>query len=102
MSRITTCYSARAATERIVSYDIPAFKQDRVFIYCAAYRKHIGIYPPVRDDTKLQAALQPYANAKGNLSFPMNEPMPSAFFVRVATAPEIRLTVAVQKTKAFI
>jgi uncharacterized protein YdhG (YjbR/CyaY superfamily) len=33
---------------RVVSYGIPAFRQDRVFIYCAAFKRHIGIYPPVR------------------------------------------------------
>jgi uncharacterized protein YdhG (YjbR/CyaY superfamily) len=69
---------------RVISYGIPAFKQDRVFIYCAAFKRHIGIYPPVRADDKLRAALLPYANAKGNLSFPYAEPMPYALIVRVA------------------
>ena len=70
----------------VISYGIPAFKQDRVFIYCAAFRRHIGIYPPVRGDARLQLALQPYANAKGNLSFPFAEPMPLSLIARVAKA----------------
>ena len=71
---------------RVISYNIPAFKQDRVFIYCAAFKHHIGIFPPIRGDTKLQAALKPYANAKGNLSFPYDEPMQMALIARVAKA----------------
>ena len=70
----------------VISYGIPAFKQDRVFIYCAAFKRHIGIYPPVRGDARLQQTLKRYANAKGNLSFPLAEPMPLALIARVAKA----------------
>lgn len=71
---------------RVISYGIPAFRLDRVFIYCAAFRRHIGIYPPVRGDARLAAALKPYANAKGNLAFPLDEPLPVALIARVAKA----------------
>jgi len=71
---------------RVVSYGIPAFKQDRVFIYCAAFKKHIGIYPPIQGDAELQAALQPYANAKGNLAFPLDEELPLPLVGKVAKA----------------
>ncbi len=71
---------------RVISYGVPAFRQDRVFIYCAAFKKHIGIYPPVRDDARLMAALKPYANAKGNLSFPLDKPLPLPLIARVAKA----------------
>lgn len=71
---------------RVISYGIPAFRLDRVFIYCAAFKRHIGIYPPVRGDTRLAAALKPYANAKGNLAFPLDEPLPMALIARVAKA----------------
>jgi uncharacterized protein YdhG (YjbR/CyaY superfamily) len=69
----------------VIGYGIPAFEQDRVFIYSAAFKRHIGIFPPVRD-AKLRAALKPYANAKGNLSFSLSEPIPMALVARVAKA----------------
>jgi uncharacterized protein YdhG (YjbR/CyaY superfamily) len=71
---------------RVISYGIPAFRLDRVFIYCAAFRRHIGIYPPVRGDARLAAALKPYANAKGNLVLPLDKPLPMALIARVAKA----------------
>mgnify|MGYP001248211276 CR=1 FL=1 len=71
---------------RVISYGIPAFRLDRVFIYCAAFKGHIGIYPPVRGDARLVTALKPYANAKGNLAFPLDEPLPTALIARVAKA----------------
>jgi uncharacterized protein YdhG (YjbR/CyaY superfamily) len=72
--------------EQVISYGIPAFRLGRVFIYCAAFKRHIGIYPPVRGDAKLAKDLKPYANAKGNLSFPLDAPMPMALIARVAKA----------------
>lgn len=71
---------------QVISYGIPAFKREKVFIYCAAFKNHLGIYPPVRGDARLIAALRPYANPKGNLRFPFSDPMPVALMTRVAKA----------------
>jgi uncharacterized protein YdhG (YjbR/CyaY superfamily) len=68
----------------VISYGIPAFKLEKVFIYCAAFKSHMGIYPPVRADARLLAALRPYAGPKGNLRFAFDEPMPYALIARVA------------------
>lgn len=73
-------------TELVISYGIPAFRNGRVFMYCAAFKRHIGIYPPARGDARLARELKPYANAKGNLSFPLDEPMPMTLIARVAKA----------------
>ena len=70
----------------VVSYGIPAFKHDRVFMYCAAFKRHVGIYPPVRGEARLKAALKPYANPKGNLRFPFDAAMPLPLIARVARA----------------
>jgi uncharacterized protein YdhG (YjbR/CyaY superfamily) len=73
------------ATETI-SYQMPAFKLSRTFIYFAAFKKHIGIYPPVKGDKALTDALQPYAGEKGNLKFPLDQPMPYELIGRVVVA----------------
>jgi uncharacterized protein YdhG (YjbR/CyaY superfamily) len=73
------------ATEAI-SYRIPAFRLGRVFFYYAAFKKHIGIFPPVRSDKKLVKELEPYRGAKGNLQFQLDEPMPYELIGRVAVA----------------
>jgi len=71
---------------RCVSYNMPAFKQGRVFFYFAAFKKHIGIYPPVKQDARLMRELAPYRGEKGNLSFPLSEPLPIELIGRVALA----------------
>lgn len=73
-------------SEQVISYGVPAFRKDRVFMFCAAFKSHIGIYPPVRGDARLRQALERYANAKGNLRFPLAEPLPLPLIRRVAKA----------------
>lgn len=74
-----------AAVETI-SYQMPAFKLDHTFIYFAAFKKHIGIYPPVKGDKDLSKALLSYRGEKGNLKFPLDQPMPYDLIGRVVEA----------------
>ena len=71
---------------RCVGYSMPAFKQKRIFFYFAAFKKHIGVYPPVTDDPALIAECARYRGPKGNLSFPLAEPLPIDLIGRVAVA----------------
>lgn len=67
--------AAPGATE-IISYRMPALRQHGVLVYFAAFRNHIGFYPPIKGDPRLEKAAAPYAGEKGNLRFPLSEPMP--------------------------
>ncbi|MBP7963751.1 MAG: hypothetical protein KA003_17325 [Caldilineaceae bacterium] len=72
---------------RCISYNMPAFKLDgKTFFYFAAFKKHIGVYPPVSSDPALIQELAPYLGPKGNLSFPLNHPLPVELIGRIAIA----------------
>ena len=71
---------------RCIGYQMPAYRDGRVFFYFAAFKKHIGIYPPVSGDAALVEELAPYRGPKGNLSFPLGEPLPFELIGRVAVA----------------
>ena len=73
------------ATE-CISYQIPAFKFDKPFIYFAGFKRHVGIYPPVKGDAAFSTELLPYRGEKGNLKFPLSEPMPYPLIKKVASA----------------
>lgn len=73
------------ATE-CISYQMPALRARKVFFYFAAFKKHIGIYPPVKGSATLQKRLAPFRGPKGNLQFPLDEPMPYALIAQVAKA----------------
>ena len=72
--------------QRCIGYSMPAFRQQRIFFYFAAFKNHIGVYPPVSDDPALVAELAPYRGPKGNLTFPYRQHLPLDLIVRVAVA----------------
>jgi uncharacterized protein YdhG (YjbR/CyaY superfamily) len=64
---------------------MPAFFLGRVLIYFAAFKRHIGFYPPVRDES-LKRLLRKNLGPKGNLQFPLSEPIPHALITRIVKA----------------
>lgn len=82
--RITVRDAAPSADERI-SYGMPAYFLGEVLVYFAAFKKHIGFYPPVRDKS-LRPLLAKYAGPKGNLRFPLSEPIPHALIRKIVKA----------------
>ncbi|MGP1718367.1 MAG: iron chaperone [Methylophilus sp.] len=84
---------------RCISYQMPAFRGNkRLFFYFAAFKQHIGIYPPVTQDLGLIKALQAYRGKKGNLSFPLNQPLPLVLIGQVAMALHDEYAAATRKT----
>jgi uncharacterized protein YdhG (YjbR/CyaY superfamily) len=80
--RATVRKAAPQAEERI-SYRMPAFKLHGELVYFAAFKKHIGLYPPVRGDAKLMKEVYVYAGPKGNLQLPLDEPIPYELIARI-------------------
>jgi uncharacterized protein YdhG (YjbR/CyaY superfamily) len=82
--RLTVRKTAPGAEERI-SYRMPAYLLGGVLVYFAAFKRHIGFYPPVRDKS-LKPLIARYAGAKGNLQFPLSEPIPHALITKIIKA----------------
>lgn len=70
--------------EEKISYQMPAFTLSGALIYFAAFKKHIGIYPPVNGDKQLRQDISRYRGEKGNLKFPLDEPIPYDLISRIA------------------
>jgi uncharacterized protein YdhG (YjbR/CyaY superfamily) len=75
--------SAAPGAKEIISYRMPALKQHGVLVYFAAFKHHIGFYPPIRGDARLEKAAAPYAGEKGNLRFPLDKPIPYRLITRL-------------------
>jgi uncharacterized protein YdhG (YjbR/CyaY superfamily) len=87
--------AAAPEAEEVISYRIPAFGQRGILVYFAAFKSHIGLFPPVRGDAKLVKALAPYAGPKGNLTFPLDRAIPYSLIKRV-----VRLRVKQESARA--
>ena len=64
---------------------MPTFFLNGVLVHFGAFKKHIGVYPPVRDET-LKVEASPYAGEKGNLKFPLDQPIPYDLIARIVKA----------------
>jgi uncharacterized protein YdhG (YjbR/CyaY superfamily) len=81
--RSTITRAAPPEAEELISYRMPAFRLHGILVYFAAFKNHIGMFPPIRGDAKLQAAVAKYAGPKGNLKFPLDQPFPYALVTRI-------------------
>ena len=79
-------YRVPGAT-RTVRYNMPVFQLERTLFYFAAFKRHIGIYPPVTHDQALIRETAALRRPKGNLAFPHTDEMPLALIERIAAAP---------------
>lgn len=71
-----TIQSAAPHATEAMSYKMPTFKLGGNLIHFAAFQKHIGLFPPVGGDEKLVKKASKYAGEKGNLRFPLDQPIP--------------------------
>ena len=70
--------------EEAISYQMPAFRLNGALVCFGAFKTHIGFFPPVRGDAKLEQAVARYAGEKGNLRFPFDQPIPYDLIERIA------------------
>ncbi len=78
-----TIHKAAPDATEIISYQMPAFRQHGILVYLAAWKQHIGLYPPIFGDEALEKAVARYAGPKGNLQFALDEPMPLKLIERI-------------------
>ena len=76
--------AAPDAVEKI-SYRMPSYHGHGALVYFGGFKEHIGLYPPVKDES-LKVASARYAGPKGNLRFPLSEPMPLALITKLVKA----------------
>lgn len=82
----STIRNAAPEAEETISYRMPAFRLNGPLVYFAAFKNHVGFYPPVHGDERLMREVAPYANEKGNLRFPLDRPIPYALIGRIVKA----------------
>jgi uncharacterized protein YdhG (YjbR/CyaY superfamily) len=78
-----TIRKAAPGAEETIRYRIPTFRLNGVLVHFAAFKKHIGLFPPVRGDASIEKAISPYAGSKGNLQFPLDQPIPYRLIERI-------------------
>lgn len=80
--RIAIQKAAPDAKEKI-SYSMPAFEQNGIVVYFAAFKNHIGLYALPSGHETFQEELSQYKSGKGSVQFPFNKPMPYDLITKI-------------------
>jgi uncharacterized protein YdhG (YjbR/CyaY superfamily) len=80
--RKTIRKAAPKAEERI-SYGMPAFYQDGILVWFAAFKEHIGFYPKPSAIAAFKKDLSKFEGTKGTIRFPIDKPLPLALVSRI-------------------
>ncbi len=68
--------AAAPGAEEIISYNMPAFKQEKILVWYAANKNHIGLYPSSSPILFFKNELAGYITSKGAIQFPWDEKIP--------------------------
>ena len=80
--RATIQKAAPDAQEKI-SYQIPTFTLHGNLVHFAAWKTHIGFYPASSGVREFKKELAGYAQAKGTIQFPLDEPIPYGLIAKI-------------------
>lgn len=75
---------AAPQSEEAISYNLPAFKlKNKVLVYFAAFKTHIGFYALPSGNAAFHNELSSYKTGKGSIQFPINQKMPFKLIVKI-------------------
>ena len=83
--------------EEVISYGMPAARQNGMLVFYAVWKSHIGFYPSGSGISQFIDELAGYKTSKGAIQFPLNEPLPEELIARM-----IRWRVAENKQKTAL
>ena len=75
--------TAAPRAEETIKYGMPTFTLNGNLVHFAAFKEHIGFFPPIKGDKALMAAVSAFAGPKGNLKFPLDAPIPYALIGKI-------------------
>ena len=79
----STVHKAAPDAEELISYQMPAFRQNGILVYFAAYKNHIGFYPTASGIRAFQKEIAKYKNSKGAVQFPIDQPLPLSLITKM-------------------
>ena len=95
----TIIRKAAPKSEEIISYGMPAYKQEGVLVYFGGYKTHIGFYPTGSGIEAFKQELDDYKWSKGTIRFPLDEKLPLSLITRIVKF-RLKENLEKKKTKA--
>ena len=92
---------AAPEAQEVISYGMPAYKQQGVLVYFAGYKNHIGFYPTGSGVSTFVEELTNYQCSKGTIQFQHDQAIPVELIKRIVQfrINENQLKAAIKKGK---
>ena len=74
---------AAPEAQEAISYNMPAFKQNGILLYFAAFKDHIGFFPTAAGVAAFSKELADYDTSKGTIRFPLDKPIPYGLVTKI-------------------
>ncbi len=79
----TAIKKAAPKSVEVISYGMPAFKMNKVLVYFAVGKNHIGFYPTPNPIKVFSRELEGYKTSKGAIQFPLDKKVPLALISKI-------------------
>lgn len=70
-------------SHEIISYNMPAYKQNKTLVYFAMAKNHLGFYPTSSGIQNFENELCNYKTSKGAVQFPLDQPLPKELIQKI-------------------
>lgn len=70
----------------IISYGIPAFRDEGVLVWFAAFAKHCSLFPTAGVIAAFKDELKGYSVSRGTVQFPNDKPLPASLVKKLVKA----------------
>jgi len=81
--RAAICSAVPAAATEIISYNIPAFADDEVIVWFAAFSRHCSLFPTASVIQEFRDELKEFRVSKGTIHFSLDRPLPTTLIKKI-------------------
>jgi uncharacterized protein YdhG (YjbR/CyaY superfamily) len=92
-----TIMQAAPKAEEVLSYNMPAYKQNGILVYWCVFKNHIGFFPTSKPIEVFAAELTKFKTSKGTIQFPLDKPIPKTLVKKIL---KYRMSEDAEKAKA--
>ena len=71
-------------SEEVISYQIPAFRQNGMLVWYAAFKNHIGFFPTSKAIQQFSKELSLFKTSKGTIKFPYDKKIPFSLITKIS------------------
>ena len=82
--------------DEVISYGMPAYKQQNILVYFAGNKNHIGFYSTASGIDNFKEQFTNYKWSKGAVQFPLDQPLPEKLITDIV---KFRINEVQQKAK---